>query len=379
MKRLLRKGFMVMAIAIGLSTVAQAEDTLHIGAVLALSGPASVFGVPAEKGLRLIFEDLPNKTLAGRPVKLTIYDSEGNSAKAVQLMRRLADDDVHIIIGPTTSGESLAAVSVANQLKVPMISNGGAEQITNPVTPFVFGIVPTDRNVAGNMLSFMQKRKIVNVALLHSLDGMGQSGANVVKEMASSYGVKIVAAETFGPTDTSMTPQLLRVRELKPDAIIVWSANPGPTIALKNAAEIGIKVPFFLSFANSSNWFITQTGAAAEGVYVSSFPMVAPEALPDKSPRKAPLLAFVKRYRERYDSIPDQSAGHSMDDFIILEEALKSVKGPVTRTGLRDAIEKVRMCGANGCRQISPTDHRGLGSDALIMMQVKNGTWIAAD
>ena len=364
------------ALALGLS--AHAQDGLHIGAVLALSGPASVFGVPAEKGLRLMLED--NKTLAGRPVKLTIYDSEGSTTKAVQLLRRLVEnDDVQVIIGPTTSGESLAAISVANQLKVPIISNGGAEAITNPVTPYVFGIVPTDRNVAGNILSVMQKRKISNVAMLYSLDGMGQSGANIVREIAPSFGVNVIASESFGSADTDVTPQLLRIREKKPDAIIVWSANPGPTIALKNAADIGIKTPFFLTFANASNWFLTQTGAAAEGVYVSSFPLVRPQVLPDKSPRKAPLLAFQKRYTERYGTTPDQSAGHSMDDFIILEEALKTIKGPVTRIGLRDAIEKVRMCGANGCRQLSDKDHRGLDNDALVMMQIKNGAWTAVD
>lgn len=377
MKKWFGKALCGAVVSLAMAGAVQArQDELRIGAVLALSGPASVFGTPAEKGLRLMLDD--HKTLGGRPVKLTVYDSEGSTTKAVQLVRRLVEnDDVHVIVGPTTSGESLAAGPVANQLKVTMISNGAAEAITTPVTPYVFGIVPPDRLVAGNILELMKKRNMKNVALLYSMDGMGQSGATIVQQIAGSFGVNIIAAESFNPSDTGMTPQLLRIREKNPEGIIVWSANPGPTIALRNAADLGIKTPFFLSYANASNWFVEQTGAAAEGVYVSSFPLVSPQALPDNSPRKAPLIAFEKRFREKFGATPDQSAGHSMDQFIILEEALKTIKGPVTRVALRDAIEKVKMCGANGCRQLSAQDHRGLDNDALVMMQIKNGKWVA--
>src|SRR5262245_40778371 len=113
----------------------QSREPLRIGAVLALSGSASVFGGPAEKGLRTMLDTLDSRALGGRPVVLTVYDSEGNSAKAVQLFRRLAENDkVHVVLGPSSSGESLALVPVANQMEVPTIMYGGAEAITQPVT-----------------------------------------------------------------------------------------------------------------------------------------------------------------------------------------------------------------------------------------------------
>ena len=71
------------------------------------------------------------------------------------------------------------------------------------------------------------------------------------------------------------------------------------------------------------------------------------------------------------------TSGHGLDDFIILEAALKTIKGPLTRDNLRSALETVQMCGANGCRQVTPSDHRGLTKDAAVLMQVRNGKWEA--
>lgn len=354
------------------------NEPLKIGAILAISGPASVYGSPAEKGLKLIANQLTDRKLAGHPVTLTVYDTEGNSTKAVQLFRRLVDnDEVDVVLGPSTSGESLAIVPVANQLKIPNLTYGGAEPITSPVTPQVFALSPTDRLVVEMLLDTAKTRGTRKLGLLYSQDGFGQSGGNLVQKLASTFGVELVAVETFSPQDTNMTPQLLRIRDKSPDAIIVWSANPGPTITLKNAAELGIKTPFFLSYANASLSFLQQTGTAAEGAYVAALPIVAPDTLPDSDARKAPMVEFAKKYQAAYGAPPDQTSGHALDSFMWLEIALKSIKGPLTRSSLRDALESTKMCGADGCRELTPTDHRGLDKSSLVLMQARNGKWEA--
>ena len=198
------------------------------------------------------------------------------------------------------------------------------------------------------------------MAVLHSQDALGQSGGGIAQELAKAAGLNVVAVETFSPQDTNMTPQLLRIREKAPDAIIVWSANPGPTIVVKNALEMGLKTPIFLSHAQSSTAFITQGGAAAEGVYIAAIPIVAPEAIPDSDPRKPIVVQFAKQYKEKYGQPADQGSGHGLDAVLILDAAAKLVKGPLTRESLRDALEAVKMCGSNGCRQMRPDDHRGL-------------------
>lgn len=362
------------------ASAAIAQETFNIAAVIATSGPASIYGAPAEKALKVMVDNLPNKSIGGRPVKLTVYDSEGNSTKAAQLFRRAAEtDQAHVILGPSTSGESLALLPIANQLKVPTISHGGAEAITNPVTPFMFALPPTDRIMVESIVSYIKQRGWKKVSVIYSLDGFGQSGGKIAEELVPKMGLELAGVETFASQDTNMTPQLLRIRERNPDAIIMWSANPGPTIVAKNAAEMGLKKPFFVSTANATLGFIQQTGAAAEGFYASTLPIVAPEVLPDEDPRKPIFLKFNKLYKDKTGQVSDQASGHGMDDILILEEAAKNLKGPLTRESLRDALESVKMCGSNGCRQMRADDHRGLTKEAIVIMQIKSGKFVRAE
>jgi len=371
-------------IALGLTLVcaaatASAQETFNIVALLATSGPASIYGGPTEKGLRMSIDNLPNKSIGGRPVKLTVYDTEGNSTKTAQLVRRAAENDnAHVIVGPTTTGEALAILPIINQLKLPTMTGGGGEAITKPVTPYMFAMPPTDRTAAEGMLAAIQRHGFKTVAVLHSQDALGQSGGGIAQELAKAAGLNLVAVETFSPQDTNMTPQLLRIREKGADAIIVWSANPGPTIVVKNALEMNLKTPIFLSHAQSSTAFITQGGSAAEGVYVAAIPIVAPEAIPDSDPRKPIVVQFAKQYKEKYGQPADQGSGHGLDAVLILDAAAKLIKGPLTRESLRDALEAVKMCGSNGCRQIRPDDHRGLTKDSVVVMQVRNGAFSTA-
>jgi branched-chain amino acid transport system substrate-binding protein len=360
------------------AAAAWAQETINVAAIYATSGPASIYGGPAEKALRMMIGNLPDKSIGGRPVKLTVYDTEGNSTKAAQLYRRAAENDQAVLIfGPSTSGESLAISPIANQLKVPTISNGGAEGITKPVTPYMFAVGPTDRLMVEAIIESIKQHGWKKVAVLYSMDGYGQSGGTISQELVQSSGLELAAVETFASQDTNMTPQLL-IRDKNPDAIILWSANPGPTIVARNAVEMGLKKPFLVSTANATIGFINQTGAAADGIYATTLPVVAPEALADGDPRKPIIQRFNKQYMDKYGLPADQASGLGFDNFLLLEAAVKDIKGPVTRESMRAALENVKMCGANGCRQMRPDDHRGLTKDAIVMMQIKSGGFVAA-
>ena len=357
-----------------------AGETLHIGAAISTSGATGVWGQQFEKGLRMMIEQLPNGRLAGYPVKLTVYDTETNSTRTAQLFRRLAESDgVQVIVTGSNSGEGLAVVPLANELKVPTFNMGAAEAITTPVTPYVYGISPKDRIVVEHILSVAQKRKLTKIALISSQDGFGQSGAGLAKELAASYGVQLVATETFSPQDTDMTPQLLKLQDAKPDAILIWAGNPGPTIIAKNAQAIGLKTPILVSYASAQFLFITQTGAASEGILTSAMKIIEPFSLPDRDPQKALLVKFVNDFKAKYGALPDQTAGHGTDLMAMLTAALEGTSGPLTRDRIRNGLEKVEVCAAAGCRKVTAADHRGLTKDAMALMQVKNGRWVAVE
>jgi len=379
-------GGVARALAItGLSLAAfsaAAQETVKVGALYALSGSASFLGVPEERGLRMRVEEL-NKAggINGKKVELVIYDTEGNGTKAAQQFRRLVDSDkVHVILGPSSSGESLLVMPIANEAKVPMIAHAGAEKVIVPVTPWVFNTPPTDRVVAAHLLSVFKKKGITQLGLLSSADGFGQSGGNVVKELAPQYGVQIARHEEFNRQDPDITAQILRVKDSPAQAMLIWSALPAPTIILKSAAGLGFNKPIYNSFAGATKDLLIQAGPAAEGSYVSSMRLLAPDTLKKDDPVRSIVQKIYTDYKAKYNEAPATFVAHSFDAMLIVEAAVKKVSGPLTREKLRDAMEQVTVVGGNGIFKLSAKAH-GLDpeSQSMVLMVAKGGEWKVED
>ena len=364
------------------ATSLHAQDAIKIGAIFSTSGPGAFLGVPEERGLRMKVDEI-NKAggIGGRKVDVVVYDTEGNTSKAASLARRLIESDqVVAIVGPSSSGESLQVLPIANELKTPLIAHAGTEKMTNPVTPWVFNTPPTDRVVAAHLLSVFKKRGITQLALLSAADGFGQSGANVVKELAPKYGVTVARHEEFNRTDADMTAQILKAKDSPAQAMLVWSAFPAPTIIARNAAAVGYAKPMYNSFAAASKDLLVQAGPAAEGSYVSSMRLLAPETLKATDPMRPAVMKIFNDYKAKYNDAPATFVAHSHDAMSLIEAAVRKISGPVTRDNLRAALETVTVTGGNGIYRLSATSH-GLDPDSnsMVLLQAKGGQWVVAD
>ena len=120
---------MLLAILALASPLQAQEKVIKVGALIAISGPIAFIGDPQAKALQMIVDQKnADGGLAGSRIELTTYDTEGNATKASQLARRLIDSDkVDVVIGPSTTGESLAVKPIAQEAKVPNINFAGGE------------------------------------------------------------------------------------------------------------------------------------------------------------------------------------------------------------------------------------------------------------
>ena len=368
---------------IALGVAAHAQDTIKIGAIYSTSGAASFLGAPEERALRMRVEEI-NKAggWKGRKLEAVIYDTEGNTGKAAQQMRRLATvDNVDVIFGPSSSGESLATLGLANELKVPVLMHGGAEAITKPATPYVFNTPPSDRIALSGLLAHLKKHGITSVAMLSAADGFGQSGKNVLQEIAPSFGIKVVLQEEFNRQDPDITAQVLKAKESPADAMIIWSALPAPVMILRAAQAVGYRKPVFTSYGAGTNDLVAQAGGAAEGLYLYSLRMLSPESVRDSDPAKAAITQLATQYQQKYNVVAPVYAQHAYDAFLILEQAMNKINGPVNRESIRAAIEKVEVNGTNGSFRFSPQNHGGLdaNSQSFVMLRSVKGKWMAVD
>jgi branched-chain amino acid transport system substrate-binding protein len=120
--------------ALALASLVQAQP-IRIGAFLAVTGPAAFLGDPEQKTLELYVERLNAAGgVLGRKLELVSYDSAGDAEKARGYVKRLIEQDkVDVLVGGSTTGETMAAVPLAESAAVPFISLAGAVVIIEPV------------------------------------------------------------------------------------------------------------------------------------------------------------------------------------------------------------------------------------------------------
>ena len=354
-----------------------AAAPLKIGALFAVTGPAAFLGEPERNSAKMVVDEI-NKAggVKGRKLELVSYDTAGDATKAVQLATKLIkDDNVVAIIGPSTTGETMAVIPVAEKYKVPLISCSAGIKITDPVKKWVFKTAQNDTLAVGRIYEQLQKQKLSKVAILTVSDGFGSSGREQLKAQAAKFGITIVSDDTYGPKDTDMTSQLTKFRGIKPDAIICWGTNPGPAVVAKNARQLGIKIPLYMSHGVSSKKFIELAGEAAEGIRLPSGRVVVADMLPASDPQKKSLLAFVKDYQKHYKTEGDHFGGHAWDAVMLIKGAIE--RGASSSDTIRDQLEKTRQFhGIGGTFTYSAQDHAGLGKDAFVLVEVKNRDWV---
>ena len=95
-----------------------AQEPVKIGAIFSVTGAASFLGEP-EKNTVLMLKEQINKSggINGRPVEIIIEDSKSDESAAVLAAKKLIErDKVIAIIGPSTTGESMAVIPIATEL-----------------------------------------------------------------------------------------------------------------------------------------------------------------------------------------------------------------------------------------------------------------------
>lgn len=354
-----------------------AASPIKIGALFAVTGPAAFLGEPERNSAKMVVEEINRAGgVKGRKFELVSYDTSGDATKAVQLATKLIKDDkVVAIIGPSTTGESMAVIPVVEREHIPLISCSAGSKITEPVKKWVFKTAQNDALAVGNIYEYLQKRKQTKVSILSVSDGFGASGREQLKSQAAKYGITILTDDTYGPKDTDMTAQLTKIRGVKSQAIICWGTNPGPAVIAKNARQLGIKIPLFMSHGVSSKKFIELAGNAAEGVKLPSGKVIVANMLPNSDKQKKSLQAFVKDYQRHYKTEGDHFGGHAWDAVMLIKNAVEN--GADTSSTIRDQLENTRnFAGIGGSFNYSAHDHAGLGKDAFVLVEVRNKDWM---
>jgi len=368
--------FVVLTIMIIAAFVAPAlaADTIKVGAILAVTGPASFLGAPEARTLEMLTEELNAKGgISGKKIELIIKDSGASPEKAISFAKQLIEEEkVFAIIGPSTSGETMAIKNIAEENKTILLSCAAAEVIVNPLAKYVFKVAPRDSYAAEKIYHQMKKMGITKIGVLSSNTGFGKAGKEQLEKYAPDHGITIALSEVYDKSATDLTAEVTKLKAANVQAIVNWSIEPAQAIMIKNARQIGLTVPIFQSHGFANIQYARAAGVAAEGVIFPASRIVVADLLPDKHPQKAVVLSYKNTYESKFKEDVSTFGGHGYDALMILTKAIQTAG--TDREKVRSAIENLKgFVGTAGIFNLSPTDHNGLDIDAFAMLTVKNG------
>jgi branched-chain amino acid transport system substrate-binding protein len=349
---------------------------INIGVSLALTGPGSGLGIPMQNQLKLF-----PKTIGGEKVNLIVLDDATDPGKGSANARRfVTEDKVDVIFGSCITAVAAAMTDIAAEAGTVQVA-GSPVGVPAGKDKWLFRL-PQSNTVMGHaVVEHMKKQGVKTIGFLGYTDAYGEQWLKEITPQLDKAGIKIVATERFARTDTSVTPQALKINAANPDAVLIVASGSGAAMPQLGMVERGYKGKIYQTHAAATQDLMRVGGKAVEGTFVVSGPAVIAEQLPDSHPSKKVSMDFVNKFEAANGpKSRNQFAGHAYDFQVTMEKvlpaALKKAKPgtPEFRAAIRDGIEGMgRTVFAHGVMNWTKDDHWGYTMETGVMLKVVDG------
>ncbi len=361
--------------------VAAAQVT--VGVTVSATGPAASLGIPEKNTIAL----LP-KTLGGQTVNYVVLDDASDTTAAVTNTRKLiAERNVDVVLGSSTTPASLAMIDVVAEAQTPMVTLAASAAIIEPVDAkkrWVFKTPQNDIMMALAIAEHMEKAGIKTVGFIGFSDAYGEGWYRETVKALDIKKIKLVGNERFSRTDTAVTGQILKLMGAKPDAVLIAGSGTPAALPQKTLKERGYTGKIYQTHGIANADFLRVGGKDVEGTLLPAGPVLVADQLPASNPVRKSALAYIQAYEGAYGKGSVSTfGGHAWDAGQLLASAipvaLKTAKPgtPAFRVALRDALEGVKeVAGSHGIFNMSTNDHLGLDQRARVMVTIQNGKWV---
>jgi branched-chain amino acid transport system substrate-binding protein len=376
-----------LALAAGTTTLslapagrAQSGGIIKVGHIQPLTGPSAAYGIRARDGAIIAIEEINAAggwtDAKGRQhqFEMLVGDMANDPKQAITLFRQYAtDQQVIASLGPTNSVGYVPLVPVAAQIKLPLIGNGSGAPIkewnayayrVNPVSTLAVPILV--KKVAS-------KLNVKRLAVIYDQTQDAQAGdAEVCKHLAGTVGYEVVAFEAFRAGDQDFSPQIAKIRSLRPDAIYVAAATGDGIKVVSQIRETGIDKPLitgFGSFQDPVYWDGTKGGVKGDYTWLAQ----------DLTSPSAQLKGFLDKYNGRF---PQQEATSfstfGYDSIQVLVAALKKSQ-EADREKLAAVLAGLDMTTPIGSRITfkNPPDGNNINPSVVTVQINGRGTYVA--
>jgi branched-chain amino acid transport system substrate-binding protein len=335
-------------------------DEIKIGALGALTGPGYLYGRLIMNGAEVVYNEV-NKAggVHGRKIVLVREDDRCDAASAIAAAKKLIfQHQVFMLHGGGCSNASIAARPEVEKANVPWVVFASvADEVTLPTAPYIFSTALAASIESAAQLEFALQQGAKRVAVISMRDAWGRARYNPLMETFKRKGVTPVADEEMSPDANDATPQVLRLRQTNPDAVLIVLYPKAAAVYMRDAAKLGFKP--------------IQVGQTAVGDLIAFREQVAiPNALERfytiSHVRFTPDDPEMERWRallEKYFPGDRLSVYNIMGvaSASVVVEVLKRAGRDLTRERVRDELNNLKDYSTGiypGVISCTPTDHQ---------------------
>lgn len=356
------------------SSSSSSGDTIKIGILEPMTGAYAAGGAIEVEGIKLANELYPE--VLGKKIELVTVDNKSDKVESANAASRLVDKEkVSAIIGSYSSSMSMPAGDVIKKAKIPTVAPSATNPLVTQGNDYYFRVCFIDpfqgqvmANYAYNKLSAKKVAIIQEVSNDYSV-GLAKFFSDSFKKLTGDD-KSVLTLVNYNTGDQDFTAQLTNIKATNPDVIFAPGNFTESALIMKQARQLGIKVPIIGGDTWEVNEFLQIGGSSVEGAIFSTF--FTTEKPMTKESEKF-LAAYAKKFPGKE---PAAATALAYDSYIVIRDAIEKA-GSADPAKIRDQLAKTKdFQGAAGV--ITLDENRNAVKDAVIK-EVKNGKFVFLD
>ena len=355
------------------STSSDETQTFKLGSIGPLTGSYAIYGVAVVNGAKLAVDEI-NASDSKIKFEFDGQDDEGDGEKSVNAYNNLMDWGMQVLVGPTTTGASVAVAAKCYEERTFMLTPSASSVDVTAGKDNVFQVCFTDPNQGISSADYIaENMPDAKIAVLYRNDDAYSQGIHdtFVKE-ATEKGMSVVYKGTFtNDTATDFSVQLAGAQTAGADLVFMPIYYQPASIILAQAKAMGYAPTFF--GVDGMDGILTMEGfdpSLAEGLM-----LLTPFSVTVESNKP-----FVDAYTAAYGVEPNQFAADAYDGVYIVKQALEAAgcTGDMSAADICEAlVAQMSQISFDGLTGTSMTwNSEGQVSKAPTAYVIKDGAYV---
>ena len=337
------------------SLAVRAQDVITFGTALSLTGGVSTEGRLVKEGYDLYVKHINQRggiRVGDKTYKVAIkyYDDESNAATSAKLYEKLiTEDKVTLLLGPYSSGITLAASAVAERHRVPMVAaHAAATGVYDRGFKYLFATLTPVDQYTSNMIRMAAdaKPRAQRIALIHENALFPKAGIDAAEAQAKAAGLEIVYKEAYPTGTKDFAPMLAALKTRNADALIVAGYTGDMIVLARQTSEqqVSLKMMGFL-LGPTLRGFVEALGARAEN-------LLEPVQWAPNQPWKDEIFGWTAQQyadlcQKEYGHVCDYHPPQSTAALQVYQRAIEKA-GSLDPQRVRDALAQTNIMTAYG-------------------------------